>query len=139
MSDKFRCKVNNNINNLQVFSYIFLRKTFRKPLFITYAIRISPLRSPHYIKNSYADSFEGHMMVLNIVSELSRFQDFQSRWLRGPNSIEFISYSMLFAERMTYSCTTVWLQLYNYIGYGRTTLELWLYNYKGLSCTTTEF
>ena len=78
-------------------------------------------------------------MVLNIVSELSRFPDFQSRWLRGPNSIELISYSMLFAERMTYSCTIVWLQLYNYIGYGRTTLELWLYNYKGLSCTTTEF
>ena len=80
-----------------------------------------------------------NMMVLNIVSELSRFPDFQSRWLRGPNSIEFISYSMLFAERMTYGCTTVWLQLYNYIGYGRTTLELWLYNYKGLSCTTAEF
>ena len=78
-------------------------------------------------------------MVLNIVSELSRFPHFQSRWLRGPNSIEFISHFILFAERMTCSCTTVWLQLYNYIGYGRTTLELWLYNYKGLSCTTTEF
>ena len=78
-------------------------------------------------------------MVLNIISELSRFPHFQSRWLRGPNSIELISHFMLFAERMTCSCTTVWLQLYNYIGYGRTTLELWLYNYMGLSCTTTEF
>ena len=57
MSDKFRCKVNNNINNLQVFSYFFHEKTFRKPLFITYAIRISPLRSPHYIKNSYTYQF----------------------------------------------------------------------------------
>ena len=78
-------------------------------------------------------------MVLNIVSELSRFQDFQSRWLPRGKNIGFISYSMLFTERMTYSCTTVWLQLYNYIGYGRTTLELWLYNYMGLSCTTAEF
>lgn len=33
---------------------------------------------------------------------------------------------------MTYSCTTIRLRLYNYIGYGCTTLELWLYNYKGL-------
>ena len=72
-------------------------------------------------------------------SELSHFPDFQSRWLRGPNSIEFISHFVLFAERMTYSCTTVSLQLYDYICYGCTTLELWLYNYKGLSCTTTEF
>ena len=89
----------------------------------------------------FADSVFGfrNMMVLNIVSELSRFPHFQSRWLRWPNSIELISHFILFAERMTYSCTTVSLQLYNYICYGCTTLELWLYNYKGLSCTTTEF
>lgn len=50
-----------------------------------------------------------------------------------------MSYYMLLAERMTYSCTTIRLRLYNYIGYGCTTLELWLYNYKGFSCTTAEF
>lgn len=75
----------------------------------------------------------------NIVSELSQIPDFQSRWLRGGENIGFISYYMLLAERMTYSCTTIRLRLYNYIGYGCTTLELWLYNYKGLSCTTAEF
>ena len=50
-----------------------------------------------------------------------------------------MSYYMLLAERMTYSCTTIRLRLYNYIDHGCTTLELWLYNYKGLSCTTAEF
>ena len=75
----------------------------------------------------------------NIVSELSQIPDFQSRWLRGGKNIGFISYYMLLAERMTYSCTTIRLRLYDYIGYGCTTLELWLYNYKGLSCTTAEF
>ena len=86
-----------------------------------------------------SDLFFGNMTLSNFVSELSRFPDFQSRWLRWPNSIEFISHFVLFAERITYSCTTVSLQLYNYICYGCTTLELWLYNYKGLSCTTAEF
>lgn len=43
-----------------------------------------------------------------------------------------MSYYMLLAERMTYSCTTIRLRLYNYIDHGCTTLELWLYNYKGL-------
>lgn len=68
----------------------------------------------------------------NIVSELSQIPDFQSRWLRGGKNIGFISYYILLAERMTCSCTTVRLRLYDYIGYGCTTLELWLYNYKGL-------
>ena len=60
----------------------------------------------------------------NIISKLSQIPDFQSRWLQGGKNIGFISYYMLFAERMTYSCTTIRLRLYNYIGYGCTTIRV---------------
>ena len=104
---------------------------------------ISPILRHQYITNRYTYHFLKFVLreyaMSNIISKLSKIPDFQSRWLRGGKNIGFISYYMLPAERMTYSCTTIRLRLYDYIGYGCTTLELWLYNYKGLSCTTAEF
>ena len=104
---------------------------------------ISPILRHQYITNRYTYHFLKFVLLeyamSNIISKLSQIPDFQSRWLRGGKNIGFISYYMLPAERMTYSCTTIRLRLYNYIGYGCTTLELWLYNHKGLSCTTAEF
>ena len=50
-----------------------------------------------------------------------------------------ILYFLFLIKRIPYSCTTIKLQSYDYIGYSCTTLELQSYNYRGYSCTTTEF
>ena len=50
-----------------------------------------------------------------------------------------ILYFLLLIKRIPYSCTTIKLQSYDYIGYGCTTVELQLYNYRGYSRTTIEF
>ena len=50
-----------------------------------------------------------------------------------------IPYFLLLTNRIPYSCTTIKLQSYDYIGYNRTIVELQLYNYRGYSRTTIEF
>ena len=50
-----------------------------------------------------------------------------------------ILYFLFLIKRIPYSCTTIKLQSYDYIGYSRTTVELQLYNYRGYSRTTIDF
>lgn len=72
---------------------------------------ISPILRHQYITNRYTYHFLKFVLreyaMSNITSKLSQIPDFQSRWLRGGKNIGFISYYMLPAERMTYSCTTI--------------------------------
>lgn len=89
---------------------------------------ISPILRHQYITNRYTYHFLKFVLleyaISNIISKLSQIPDFQSRWLRGGKNIGFISYYMLLAERMTCSCTTVRLRLYDHIGYGCTTIRV---------------
>ena len=50
-----------------------------------------------------------------------------------------ILYFLFLIKRIPYSCTTIKLQSYDYIGYSRTTVELQLYNYRGYSRTTKGY
>ena len=49
-----------------------------------------------------------------------------------------ILYFLFLIKRIPYSCTTIKLQSYDYIGYSRTTVELQLYNYRGYSRTSIK-
>ena len=76
------------------------------------------------------------MLVSNIVSELSLFPNFQSRRPWWHKSFGWIAYYLLSARRITYSCTTVRLQLYNYRGYCCTTTEFWISEGISKICNT---
>ena len=78
----------------------------------------------------------GNMRVSNIVSEFSQFPNFQSRRSGWYKSFGLIVYYLLSARRITYSRTTVRLQLYDYIGYSCTTTEFWISEGISKICNT---